>query len=148
MVRLIPRFSGAVDPESLNDVNELIQARIDGGISRRQLIKRASQIGIAAPVVGVMLHATSDMAFGQPSTARDQVIAHLQDIETKEVTGPTAPSGTPVEGGLLVASTIEEPDTLNPWTTQLVSGFDVFTGMYEGFLQYDSNQQLNPRLAD
>jgi ABC-type transport system substrate-binding protein len=148
MVRLIPRFSGAVDPESLNDVNELIQARIDGGISRRQLIKRASQIGIAAPVVGVMLHATSDMAWGQPSPGRDRAIARQQDIETKEVTGPTAPSGTPVEGGVLVASTIEEPDTLNPWTTQLVSGFDVFTGMYEGFLQYDSNQQLNPRLAD
>ena len=38
MVRLIPRFSGPIEPESLNDINEIIQARIDGGISRRQLI--------------------------------------------------------------------------------------------------------------
>ena len=57
-----------IDPESLNDINELIQARIDGGISRRQLVKRAAQIGIAAPVVGVMLHATSDMAY-RPAVA-------------------------------------------------------------------------------
>jgi hypothetical protein len=97
MVRLTPRFSGAIDPETLNSANDLIQARIDGGISRRQLIKRAGQIGIAAPVVGVMLHATSDMALGQPSGGRDRTIARLQGGATKEVTGPTAPAGTPVE---------------------------------------------------
>lgn len=148
MVRLIPRFSGPVEPESLNDINELIQARIDGGISRRQLIKRAAQIGIAAPVVGVMLHATSDMAFGQPSMSRNRMIALAQDATVKEVTGPTAPAGTPKDGGVLVTSTIEEPDTLNPWTTQLVTGFDVVYGLFEGLLQYDSNQQLVPRLAD
>jgi peptide/nickel transport system substrate-binding protein len=99
-------------------------------------------------VVGVMLHATSDMAFGQPSTGRDRTLALLQDAAPKQVNGPTAPAGTPVEGGILVASTIEEPDTLNIWTTQLVTGFDVDSAIFEGFLQYDSNQQLIPRLAD
>jgi peptide/nickel transport system substrate-binding protein len=148
VVRLIPQFRGAIDPESLNDINEVIQARIDGGISRRQLIKRATQLGIAAPVVGVMLHATSDMAFGQPSSGRDRTITLMQDTGTKEVTGPTQPAGTPKEGGVLVASTIEEPDTLNVWTTMLVTGFDVCVGIFEGLLQYDSNQQMVPRLAD
>jgi peptide/nickel transport system substrate-binding protein len=148
MVRLIPRLSGPVDPESLNDINEIIQARIDGGITRRQLIKRAAQLGISAPVVGIMMHATSDMAFGQPSGGRDRTLARLQDAATKQVTGPTAPAGTPVQGGVLVASTIEEPDTLNPWTTQLVTGFDMVAGIFEGLLQYDSNQQLVPVLAD
>ena len=148
MVRLTPRFSGPVEPESLNDINEIIQARIDGGISRRQLIKRAAQIGISAPVVGVMLHATSDMAFGQPSSGRDRTLARMQTEGTKEVTGPTAPAGTPVQGGVLVASTIEEPDTLNPWTTALVTGSDMTCGMFEAFLVYDSNQQLIPALAE
>jgi peptide/nickel transport system substrate-binding protein len=148
MVRLIPRLSGPVEPESLNDINEIIQARIDGGITRRQLVKRAAQIGISAPVVGIMLHATSDMAFGQPSGGRDRTLARMQDAATRQVTGPTAPAGTKVEGGVLVATSLSEPDTLNPWTTQLVSGFDVNAGIFEGFLQYDSNQQLLPRLAD
>ena len=148
MVRLIPEFRGAIDPESLDDINELIQARIDGGISRRQLVKRAAQIGIAAPVVGVMLHATSDMAYGKPSLGRDRAIVRMQTAGTKEVTGPTAPSGTPKEGGVLVASTIEEPDTLNPWITALVTGSDVLTGVFGGLMRYDSNQQIIPDLAE
>jgi peptide/nickel transport system substrate-binding protein len=148
MVRLVPRLSGSVEPESLNDINELIQARIDGGISRRQLIKRASQIGIAAPVVGVMLHATSDMAFGQPSMGRDRTIARMQVEGTKEVTGPTAPAGTPIEGGTLVASSISEPDTLNPWVTALVTASDVCTGVFGGLMRYDSNLQIIPDLAE
>ena len=148
MVRLIPEFRGAIDPESLDDINELIQARIDGGISRRQLVKRAAQIGIAAPVVGVMLHATSDMAYGKPSLGRDRTIVRMQTAGTKEVTGPTAPSGTPKEGGVLVASTIEEPDTLNPWITALVTGSDVLTGVFGGLMRYDSNQQIIPDLAE
>lgn len=147
MVRLIPQFRGPIDPESLDHVDDLVQARIDGGISRRQLIQRAAQIGIAAPVVGVMLHATSDMAAGAPSQGRDKAIARMQDAATKEVTGPTAPAGNQVAGGTLISSTIEEPDTINPWTTQLVTGFDVFSAMYEGFMTYDSNQTLIPKLA-
>ncbi|HQY29974.1 MAG TPA: ABC transporter substrate-binding protein, partial [Thermomicrobiales bacterium] len=148
MVRLIPDFHGPVDPGALEGINEIIQARIDGGITRRQLIRRATQIGIAAPVVGVMLHATSDMAFGAPSNARDMVTASLQDATTIPVTGPTAPTGTPIEGGTVVASTTDEPDSLNPWITQLVSGSDLYQGVCEGLLRYDSNQQLFPLLSD
>jgi peptide/nickel transport system substrate-binding protein len=148
MVRLIPEFRGAIDPESLDDINDLIQARIDGGISRRQLVKRAAQIGIAAPVVGVMLHATSDMAYGQPSLGRDRTIARMQDATIKEVTGPTKPAGTPKEGGTLVASSISEPDTLNPWVTQLVTTSDVCCGVFGGLMRYDSAQQIIPDLAE
>jgi peptide/nickel transport system substrate-binding protein len=148
MVRLIPRFKGPVDPESLGDVNELIQARIDGGISRRQLIHRAAQIGIAAPVVGIMLHATSDMARGANSLGRERSLARFQDAATVPVTGPTAPTGTPKEGGTLIASTLEEPDTLNPWATQLVTGSDVMTGIFDGLMRYDSTETLIPGLAE
>ncbi len=148
MVRLTPQPSGPIAPESLNDINELIQARIDGGISRRQLMKRAAQIGISAPVVGVMLHATSDMVAGQPSTGRERALLRLQDAATKEVTGPTAPAGTPVEGGVLVTSSISEPDTLNPWVTALVTSSDVCTGVFDGLMRFDSDVQLIPGLAE
>lgn len=65
VVDLVPRPDRYGDGEpDLQSVNGLIQARIDGLISRRDLVRRAVTLGIAAPVVGVMLHATSDLAFG------------------------------------------------------------------------------------
>src|SRR5215213_7772239 len=71
MVDLIPRPDRYQDEaHDLDSVNGLIQARIDGIISRRELIRRAASLAIAAPVVGVMLHATSDLAFGAPSPGR------------------------------------------------------------------------------
>ena len=69
--RLVSRPDRYAHPSpDLESVNGLIQARIDGVISRRALIRRAAALGIAAPVVGVMLHATSDMAYGAPSSGR------------------------------------------------------------------------------
>ncbi len=62
-----PMWDDGVQPQT---INELIQARIDGRLSRRDLVRRAAQIGIAAPVIGVMLHATSDYAFGAPNPGR------------------------------------------------------------------------------
>ena len=62
----------------LDSVNGLIQARIDGAISRRQLMRRAAALAIAAPVVNVMLHATSDMAHGAPSQGRERALARMR----------------------------------------------------------------------
>ena len=60
MVDLVPRpdryRDGAPDLES---VNGLIQAASDGAHQPAELIRRAAALAIAAPVVGVMLHATS-----------------------------------------------------------------------------------------
>ena len=58
-----------VAPAEPRTVDELVQARIDGRLSRRGLIRRAAALGFAAPLVATMLHATSDMAFGR-ATAR------------------------------------------------------------------------------
>src|SRR3954447_9790291 len=90
----------------LEGVNGLIQARIDGAISRRALLRRAAAIGIAAPVVGVMLHATSDMAFGAPSSGRNHTVNRLdQTGETVPADAPTAPEGEAKAGGTLTAGT-------------------------------------------
>ena len=149
MIRLIPNPGEPRDEEQLHGINELIQARIDGRISRRALVRRATKIGMSAPLIGVMLHATSDYAFGAPSDGRVATLAALrQDGSTVPVTGPTQPAGTKSEGGTITAGTNEEPDTLHPWLSQLVTGSDVYCGVVEPLMKYDSNQQLVPSLAE
>ncbi|MCC6792027.1 MAG: ABC transporter substrate-binding protein, partial [Thermomicrobiales bacterium] len=150
MIRLIPnRRSEPVDADELNGINELIQARIDGRISRRALMRRGAQLGMSAPLIGVMLHATSDYAFGAPSNGRVASLAALrQDGAVIPVTGPTAPAGTKVVGGTVTTGTNEEPDTIHPWLSQLVTGSDVYIGIVEPMMKYDSNQQLIPALAE
>src|SRR5215216_836202 len=148
MIRLIPQPGEPMDADELHDVEGLVQARIDGRISRRALIERALKIGIGAPVVGVMLHATSDMAYGAPSNGREATLARLQEGQTVPVTGPVQPAeGTMQEGGTIVVGVAEEPDYIHPYLSQTVTGFDVNSGIMEGLLQYDSNEQLNPGLA-
>src|SRR5690242_18681342 len=113
MVDLIPRPDRDHDLES---VNGLIQARIDGVISRRELIRRAAGLAIAAPVVGVMLHATSDMAYGAPSSGRASTLQRLaQEGGTVPADAPTAPEGEAKSGGTVTVGSNEEPDTLHPY---------------------------------
>jgi peptide/nickel transport system substrate-binding protein len=149
MVDLIPRPDryGERGPD-LESVNGLIQARIDGAISRRELVRRALAIGIAAPVVGVMLHATSDMAFGAPSPGRSQTLRLLQNGSTVPADAPTAPEGEAQTGGTLTAGTFQEPDTMHPYVTQLVTTGDVLVSIMDPLLQYDSTQQFLPALAE
>jgi peptide/nickel transport system substrate-binding protein len=54
----------------------------------------------------------------------------------------------PVAGGTLTVGIVEEPETLNPYITQLVTSFNVLSGVMEGLLDYDTNQKLQPRLAE
>src|SRR3990170_3027794 len=70
MIRLIPNQGEPQDVEQLLGINELIQARIDGRISRRALIRRGTKLGMSAPLIGIMLHATSDYASGAPINGR------------------------------------------------------------------------------
>jgi peptide/nickel transport system substrate-binding protein len=140
------RYAGTAP--DLDSVNGLIQARIDGVISRRTLMRRAAALGIAAPVISVMLHATSDMAFGAPSVGRDRaLLAAAQSASTVLAEKPTAPEGQAKQGGTLTIGSSSEPDTLHPLLTQLVAASDVLAGIVESLLQYDSKAQLNPALA-
>ncbi|MEA2524454.1 MAG: peptide/nickel transport system substrate-binding protein [Thermomicrobiales bacterium] len=147
MIRLFPQPGEPIDAEELNDVNGLVQARIDGRISRRALVQRALALGIGAPVVGVMLHATSDLVKGAPSDSRRATLTHAQDVEPVPVSGPTQPEGEMQEGGTIVVGTSEEPDTLHPYLTYLATTFDVYSGVCESLLEYDSTQTLQPALA-
>jgi peptide/nickel transport system substrate-binding protein len=150
MVELTPRPDRYRDrAPDLDSVNGLIQARIDGVITRRQLIRRAAALAIATPVVGVMLHATSDMAFGAPSSGRANTLQRLaQEGGTVPADAPTAPEGEAKAGGTVTVGSNEEPDTLHPYITQLVTSSDVVYGILDGLHTYDSKEQLIPRLAE
>ncbi|MGI8475169.1 MAG: hypothetical protein ACR2OO_02160 [Thermomicrobiales bacterium] len=52
--------------------NDLVHARLAGRLSRRTLLRRAAELGLAAPVVGVLLHATGDAAYGASGPARSR----------------------------------------------------------------------------
>jgi peptide/nickel transport system substrate-binding protein len=150
MVELTPRPDRYRDrAPDLDSVNGLIQARIDGVITRRQLIRRAVALAISTPVVGVMLHATSDMAFGAPSSGRASTLQRLvQEGGTVPADAPTAPEGEAKAGGTVTVGSNEEPDTLHPYITQLVTSSDVVYGILDGIHTYDSKEQLIPRLAE
>lgn len=132
--------------ESLHTADELISARRRGRLSRRGLIRRAMELGLGASVVGVLLHATGDMAFGVQTA-----LAASEGRKSIPATERTAPKGTAKKGGTLVAGTVGEIDTLNPYLSNLTEhpvSFDVLSGVMEGLLSYDSKQQLQPGLAE
>jgi peptide/nickel transport system substrate-binding protein len=131
------RRNAPAEPRTLDD---LAQARIDGRLSRRNVIRRAVALGFGAPVIATLLHATSDMAFGVPT-------ARAEDKQPVSQTAPTKPEGEAQQGGTIRAGTNQEPDTLHPWISQTVTGADVYVAIIEGLLAYDATQQLQPSLA-
>jgi len=85
-------------------VNKLIQARIEGRLSRRGLIARAARIGIAAPVIGVIRTHNFD-------EARAQAEAYLDGgLQLVEVTF-TVPRATELVSQLLAERDGDGP----PW---------------------------------
>ncbi len=146
MIRMTPRPGTPVQPESLSSVDDLVQARIDKRISRRQLIERAGQLGLAAAVTGIMLHAAGD-AEAAPGGRSAGPMLRRQDGGTIPVEGPTAPEGTRVEGGTLILGGHGEPDTLQPYLTQLMIGFDMFSAPMEGLIGLDQDLAIVPKLA-
>ncbi len=146
MIRLTPRPGTPVDPAGLTTVDSIVQARIDRRISRRQLIERAGQLGIAAAVTAIMLRAAGDIE-AAPGGRSGAPVLRRQDGGTIPVEGPTAPEGAMVEGGTLLLGGHGEPDTLQPYLTQLLIGFDMFSAPMEGLLALDQDLAFIPKLA-
>ena len=121
------------EPQSAND---LLHARLSGRISRRELIQRALTLGLSLPVVGVLLHATGDATTLAASKARS-------------ATKATKPSGKLKKGGVLNVGVVGAMDSLNPYLASLYGpSFEILSGVMEGLLTIDSNQQIQPALAE
>ena len=92
MVRLIPRLSGPVEPESLNDINEIIQARIDGGGSAG-----SGSAGSPGPVPGLSPGLAEVLPEGlsagrQPTSNRSEVQRQGEDTADDDL-------GERIDGG-------------------------------------------------
>ncbi len=128
----LPQFDGQ-EPRS---ANELLQARLRRRISRRELIQRATALGLSAPVVCVLLHAAGDAV----ALAAEKPVA---------ATKATKPTGKAQKGGILNVGVVGALDSLNPYLTNLyLPAFEILSGVMEGLLTIDSNQQLQPALAE
>jgi peptide/nickel transport system substrate-binding protein len=131
---------------SLHSANDLVVAHRRGRLSRRGLIRRAAELGLSAPVVGVLLHATGDMVRGAPAAQGVGEPPRSVPAERR-----TKPKGEEKRGSTIVAGTVGEIDTLNPYLANLYvhpESFDVLSGVMEGLLSYDSKQRLQPALAE
>jgi peptide/nickel transport system substrate-binding protein len=121
------------EPRSAND---LLQARLRGRISRRELIERAAALGLGLPVVGLLLHVTDG------HRARAQEAPVRADERTK-------PRGKRDKGGTLNVGVVGAIDSLNPYLTNLYGpSFDILSGVTEGLLTFDSDQRMQPALAE
>jgi len=134
------RFASSTRIGDLNELhsgNDLIRARRARRISRRALITRALELGMATATVGVLLHATSDLAFGQNAG------------QPTPADGPTYPGSDPAPGGALALGVIGEFDTANPYLVGLKSlSAEPLSGVMNGLIAYDNQQLLHPSLAE
>jgi peptide/nickel transport system substrate-binding protein len=146
MIRMTPKPGTPVDPDTLSSVDALVQAHIDKRITRRQLIERAGQLGIGAAVTAIMLRAAGEAQAAPGGSARGPKLLG-QEGGPIPVEGPTAPEGTQVEGGTLLLGGHGEPDTLQPYLTQLQIGFDMFSAPMEGLVALDQDLAFVPKLA-
>lgn len=155
MIRLTPRPVGDAphDDRAPDTLGGLIQARIDRRLGRRALLARAASLGIAPPVVGVLLHATSDAAFGRPSPLQEAATPAADGEPSataagfRRATAPLQPPGEPLPGGALTIGATARPETLHPWLATSQIAVDVLAGVMDGLLRYDAEQRLQPALA-
>lgn len=116
--------------------NDLLQARMQGRITRRELIERALAVGLAAPVIGVLLNAAGD---NRASAANVPV----------EATKATKPTGKAIENGKIRLGLTGTIDSLNPYiTTRFGIASDILSGIMEGLVAFDARQRIVPKLAE
>ena len=135
----------------LTSANDLLQARLQRRISRRALIARAAELGLASPVVALLLHATGDAAVGAPILTR-HVAAGLirQEATPVPATERTEPAGTPLDGGTLTIGLVGTIGTAAPYMVNhaLNPLGAIQPAFLEGLLAFDSQQRIRPALAE
>jgi len=141
-----PNAAVVVDDEAiyLQTANDVIAARRAGRLSRRRLLRRAAELGLSAPVIGIALHATGDLAYGVPAAQTTTT------RQTVAATKRTSPKGVARTNATVIAGTVGEIESFNPYLANLYThpeSFDVLSGVMEGLLVYDSKQRLQPALA-
>jgi peptide/nickel transport system substrate-binding protein len=91
---------------------------------------------------------TALIAACAPAPAAQPPAPAAQPSDATSTPAPTAAPEAQATGGTLTIGMVEEPETLNPYITQLVTSFNVLSGVMEGLLDYDTEQKQQPRLAE
>ncbi|MFN8591535.1 MAG: ABC transporter substrate-binding protein [Thermomicrobiales bacterium] len=102
----------------MQDVNgspvaRLLAESLSGQLSRRQVLKRASALGLSAPLVGVMLSAQAHVAAAQDSTPGSTIVV---------------PEGLPDLSGATLSVVLGADGPVVPWEEAAVAKFNEATG--------------------
>lgn len=114
--------------------------------SRRRVLMLIAGAAATLPVSG-LLTACGGSSDSTPSPAGEE------DATSETGAGDTSPTTDGGSSGGTAKTTLtyvtnEEPETLNPYLTQLVVGFDVFSLFLESMLMPDEQGQYGPWLAE
>jgi peptide/nickel transport system substrate-binding protein len=122
------------DLTKLNTADDLLQAVLAGRISRRALMRRGRDLGLAAGMLAIIGGASGQTARAQRAPVSDGK--------------KSKPAGKEIRNGQIRVGVVGAIDTLNPYVTSLYGqGFDILSGVMEGLVGYDSRQRLRPLLA-
>ncbi|MDQ2652361.1 MAG: ABC transporter substrate-binding protein [Chloroflexota bacterium] len=104
------------DQHTNSPVTRLLAESLSGRLSRRDVMKRASALGLSAPLVGVMLSAQAQVAGAQDATP------------TTPGATIVAPEGLPDLSGKSIAVILGQDGPVVPWEEAAVAAFTEATG--------------------
>ncbi len=141
-----------------SDGLERLLASLSAETSRRQFLKVAGGTAAFASM-GALLAACAEDDDDDDEAEPDDVESDDEPVDTGEepdddsddaddTAEDDTDDGEAAEGGRLIAVTTNEPETLNPYLTQLVVGGDILSLVMEPLLQPDDTAMYGPRLAE
>jgi peptide/nickel transport system substrate-binding protein len=132
--------------------------------SRRKFLSIIGVSALAASMGTLLAACADDADDDEPDTSADTDTDDSDDTETEvetsdeedvddgddadETDDDTEELGEAVEGGRLIVASTEEPETLNPYLTQLVVGGDIISLAIDTLLQSDDEGVYHGRLAE
>jgi trehalose/maltose transport system substrate-binding protein len=108
--------------DSSSPVTRLLAESLAGHVSRRDILKRASALGLSAPVVGILLSAQSRGALAQDATPAGESGGVGSTI--------TVPEGLPTDlGGASITVIFGADGPSTPWEEAAIAKFTEATGI-------------------
>ncbi len=111
--------------------DRLARSFLSGDISRRSFMRRAagfSAVALSASSLGAVLAACSSTTSDEPSATAGTV-------------------GTPTAGGTLKAALTGEPDTIDPATSTIYTGAQVYDNIFNKLIDLDESNEFYGQLA-
>lgn len=126
-----------------HDIDLLFAEIRSGRLSRRDVLRRGTALGLSAPVIAALLAACGGGSAGEtPAPPTDGGAA-----QTPSGSPGTAQTGQRGQGGTLKLLWWQAPTILNPHLAQGTKDFDAAAVVLEPLADVDINAQLVPKLA-